>query len=197
MNNSEKTDFSSIQGQGGIIKTRSQRLEENSKTKSLDSRKAASTIDIESTWQSMKSQIESKSPSQLQANTDKHILNTYSTKSALKATNEAHMAVTTKASNQSASLLNGQTNDSKSKSLKSKRVPKRRNPSLEDLVKKPKKMNTLEHSRLEWSKYVEAEGLKDELNHHNKDGYLQKQDFLSRVEHRLDKDWLSSKKKDN
>uniref|UniRef100_A0A060T124 SWR1-complex protein 5 n=1 Tax=Blastobotrys adeninivorans TaxID=409370 RepID=A0A060T124_BLAAD len=55
---------------------------------------------------------------------------------------------------------------------------------LENL--KAQKMNTLEKSRLDWLGFVDKEGIKDELVHHNKGGYLHKQDFLSRVDANLE-----------
>lgn len=65
---------------------------------------------------------------------------------------------------------------------------KRKQGSLLDELNslKPKKLNTLEKSKMDWLGYVDQEGIKDELTLHNKDGYLQKQDFLSRVDTRLE-----------
>ncbi|CEP64815.1 Swc5p LALA0_S13e03620g [Lachancea lanzarotensis] len=67
--------------------------------------------------------------------------------------------------------------------LKLRRVLKRP-PILEQIIAgalKPK-LTTLEKSRLDWATYVDKEGINDELSLHNKDGYLEKQDFLNRVE---------------
>lgn len=65
---------------------------------------------------------------------------------------------------------------------------KRKQGSLLDELNslKPKKLNTLEKSKMDWLGYVDQEGIKDELNLHNKDGYLKKQDFLSRVDSRIE-----------
>lgn len=64
------------------------------------------------------------------------------------------------------------------------RRPLKRPPYLEQIIAgslKPK-LTTLEKSSLDWAAYVNKEGLTDELTLYNKDGYLAKQDFLSRVE---------------
>ncbi|CAG8499235.1 839_t:CDS:2 [Diversispora eburnea] len=49
------------------------------------------------------------------------------------------------------------------------------------LKKKPSKINTLEKSKMDWKKYVDKEGLVDELKYHNKNGFIEKQEFLQRV----------------
>lgn len=64
------------------------------------------------------------------------------------------------------------------------RRPLKRPPLLEQIISgalKPK-LTTLEKSSLDWASYVDKEGINEELTLHNKDGYLAKQDFLSRVE---------------
>ncbi|SCU99524.1 LANO_0F02102g1_1 [Lachancea nothofagi CBS 11611] len=64
------------------------------------------------------------------------------------------------------------------------RRPLKRPPILEQIIAgalKPK-LTTLEKSKLDWASYVDKEGINAELNLHNKDGYLAKQDFLNRVE---------------
>lgn len=38
------------------------------------------------------------------------------------------------------------------------------------LKNKPQKINTLEKSKMDWNKYVDKEGLVDELKYHNKNG---------------------------
>lgn len=64
------------------------------------------------------------------------------------------------------------------------RIVRKRPPLLEGIINgsiKPK-FNTLEKSKLDFAQFVDREGLNDELVHNTKDGYLGKQDFLSRVE---------------
>jgi len=41
---------------------------------------------------------------------------------------------------------------------------------LVDSMKKPTKLNTLDKSKMDWNKYVDKEGIKDELKYHNKNG---------------------------
>ena len=51
--------------------------------------------------------------------------------------------------------------------------------------KKPK-MGCLDKSKMDWNKFVEDEGIKEDLQSHNrgKDGYVEKQMFLERSDHR-------------
>lgn len=46
----------------------------------------------------------------------------------------------------------------------------------------PKKVSTMEKTSLDWDKFKEVEGIDDELQQYTKDGYLEKQDFLQRVD---------------
>ncbi|GAB9464898.1 hypothetical protein Gpo141_00002320 [Globisporangium polare] len=46
----------------------------------------------------------------------------------------------------------------------------------------PKKVSTMEKTSLDWDKFKEVEGIEDELQQYTKDGYLEKQDFLQRVD---------------
>lgn len=95
------------------------------------------------------------------------------------------------------------TTATSSKRKNSVSAPKRRGPvkrkqgSLMDELNslRPKKINTLEKSRMDWLGYVDKSGIKDELSLHNKDGYLQKQDFLSRVDNRLENEIKSHRSK--
>jgi len=50
----------------------------------------------------------------------------------------------------------------------------------------PTKLTTLEKSRLDWAGYVDKAGIGDELDKQKKGGagYLDRKDFLGRVEHR-------------
>ena len=77
------------------------------------------------------------------------------------------------------------------------RRPLRRPPILEKIIAgslKPK-LNTLEKSKLDWVKYVDEEGITDELALHNKDGYLARQDFLSAVEANKEKKYKDFRRK--
>ncbi|BGP25094.1 craniofacial development protein 1 [Rhodotorula toruloides] len=57
-------------------------------------------------------------------------------------------------------------------------------------VGKPAKLNTLEKSKLDWNSFVSTQtGLEDTLAHARKDGYLEKRDFLDRVEARKEEGW--------
>ncbi|RKP05830.1 bucentaur or craniofacial development-domain-containing protein [Thamnocephalis sphaerospora] len=72
--------------------------------------------------------------------------------------------------------------------------PRRRRKNLEELAaayigesgtaqmreKKKQRTNTLEKSKQDWESFVDREGIRDELLYANKDGYLEKRDFLDR-----------------
>lgn len=77
------------------------------------------------------------------------------------------------------------------------RRPLKRSPILEDIISgslKPK-LSTLEKSKLDWVQYVDKEGINDELQYNNRDGYLAKQDFLSRVESNQDAQYKELRQK--
>lgn len=50
---------------------------------------------------------------------------------------------------------------------------------------KPKKLNTLEKSRMEWSGFVDREGINEDLKRGNQAGYLDKVDFLRQSEAKM------------
>ncbi|CAK7905682.1 SWR1-complex protein 5 [[Candida] anglica] len=54
---------------------------------------------------------------------------------------------------------------------------------------KSSKLSTLEKSRLDWASFVDKRKLQDDLKKHNKAGYLDKQDFLNRVESKKDEQY--------
>ena len=49
---------------------------------------------------------------------------------------------------------------------------------------KPTKLNVLEKSRLDWAGFVDKEGIGDDLTRFNKNGYVEKQEFLHRAGNR-------------
>lgn len=73
---------------------------------------------------------------------------------------------------------------------------KLKRPSLIDKFlagDKKNKLTTLEKSRLDWASFVDKKSLKDDLALHNKGGYLEKQDFLGRVEAKKDLHYQQAK----
>ncbi|KAJ0401478.1 hypothetical protein P43SY_000083 [Pythium insidiosum] len=46
----------------------------------------------------------------------------------------------------------------------------------------PKKVSTIEKSSIDWDKFKEQEGIEDELTQYTKDGYIEKQEFLQRLD---------------
>ncbi|QBM89963.1 Bucentaur or craniofacial development [Metschnikowia aff. pulcherrima] len=76
---------------------------------------------------------------------------------------------------------------------------KLKRPSLIDkflLGDKKNKLSTLEKSRLDWASFVDKKKLKDDLAIHNKGGYLEKQDFLGRVEAKRDTQYQEARELD-
>lgn len=46
----------------------------------------------------------------------------------------------------------------------------------------PKKVSTMEKTSIDWDKFKEHEGIEDELKQYTKDGYIEKQEFLQRLD---------------
>jgi len=63
------------------------------------------------------------------------------------------------------------------------RRPVKRKSNLEEMAKggRPAKLNVLEKSRLDWAGFVDKEGIHDDLKRFNKDGYVERQEFLKRT----------------
>jgi len=63
------------------------------------------------------------------------------------------------------------------------RRPVKRASKLEAMAQssKPQKLNVLEKSRLDWAGFVDKEGINDDLKRHNRDGYVERQEFLKRA----------------
>jgi hypothetical protein len=59
----------------------------------------------------------------------------------------------------------------------------KRKSNLEEMAKgnKAAKLNVLEKSRLDWAGFVDKEGIQDDLKQFNKDGYIERQEFLKRT----------------
>lgn len=73
---------------------------------------------------------------------------------------------------------------------------KLKRPSLIDKFlagDKKNKLTTLEKSRLDWASFVDKKRLKDDLATHNKGGYLDKQDFLGRMEAKRDTHYMQAR----
>lgn len=76
---------------------------------------------------------------------------------------------------------------------------KLKRPSLIDKFlngSKKQKLSTLEKSRLDWAGFVDKRKIKDELKIGNKGGYLDKQDFLGRVQAKRDDNFQEAKERE-
>ncbi|ODV77353.1 BCNT-domain-containing protein [Suhomyces tanzawaensis NRRL Y-17324] len=58
---------------------------------------------------------------------------------------------------------------------------------------KKQKLSTLEKSRLDWASFVDKRDIADELKLHGKAGYLDRQDFLGRVQDKRDIEYQKAK----
>ncbi|KAI8325361.1 hypothetical protein GQ54DRAFT_254962 [Martensiomyces pterosporus] len=70
-----------------------------------------------------------------------------------------------------------------------RRGPKRRASKFSKIAEQVEqrrvaKENTLEKARKEWTSFVSAEGIREDLDKANKDGFIERQGFLSRVNER-------------
>ncbi|KAI9474522.1 swr complex subunit [Coemansia sp. RSA 1821] len=61
--------------------------------------------------------------------------------------------------------------------------------------RRAKKANTLDTARKSWSGFVAAEGIREDLDKANKDGYVERKEFLDRVDHRTYEKARGMKKK--
>lgn len=67
----------------------------------------------------------------------------------------------------------------------SKKVCAKAAPKLDkvlSLMDEPKKVSTMDKTSMDWDKFKEKEGIEDELKQYTKDGYIEKQDFLQRLD---------------
>lgn len=61
---------------------------------------------------------------------------------------------------------------------------------------KRQKLSTLEKSRLDWASFVDQRKLQDDLKLHNKAGYLDKQEFLGRLDAKRDEQYVKAREED-
>lgn len=85
-------------------------------------------------------------------------------------------------------LASNLSSTSKSHSNPNLRKKRKRGSLLDAVISNSSKtkLSTLEKSRLDWATYVDKNKINDELKYKNKAGFLEKQDFLSRVDSRRD-----------
>ncbi|KAJ1797086.1 hypothetical protein LPJ56_007048, partial [Coemansia sp. RSA 2599] len=70
-----------------------------------------------------------------------------------------------------------------------RRGPKRRASKFSKMAemveqRRGRRENTLDRARNEWAGFVASEGIRDDLDKANKDGYVERQEFLHRVDQR-------------
>jgi Bucentaur or craniofacial development. len=61
---------------------------------------------------------------------------------------------------------------------------------------KKQKLSTLEKSRLDWASFVDKRKIVDDLKIHNKGGFLDKQEFLGRIQNKRDEHYQKAKEAD-
>lgn len=204
--------YASIEGTG-LVKTRSQRLKEEPEV--VNRVKGESTVDINALWAEMNTPTQSvETPAAAKPEADpkpelkaESIEITRTFKFAGKVTTETKTVLKSSAEGQA--FLQEQKADQpatpSSESTGSTPPAKRRvGPAKRKLTLlqeyeagKAKKINTLQKSQLDWLNFVDKEGIQDDLKKHNKDGYLEKQGFLARVEHNVDQDIRSHRQAQN
>lgn len=198
----ETEQYKGVQG-SGLIKTRSQRLAAKSEPREKQASVVGSqTVDVDALWKEMNAGETRK-----QTDTREDYIDIKRTlKFAGKVQTETKRVPRSSAEAQEylKSLHNDDVvpedksedkSDSKPKT-KSKPRPRKRKMSLleEYEAGKARKVNTLEKSRLDWLGFVDKEGIQDDLKKHNRNGYLDKQGFLARVEHKMGEDIRSHRK---
>lgn len=227
----EKVKYDHIESeQGGLVKTRRLRLEEEAQEKQFKkAEKEKTSVDIDSFWKEMKSTKPRASigsnasatgsagasasagassspgsgPGSASATPAQGLKEPEKIK--IKSTYEFAGKVITEdkwvdSNSAEAKLYLGSVKLKQELELAKPKLPakkgiRRKRPSLLDAVindEKALKLSTLEKSRLDWSSYVDKEGIKDELTQNNKGGYLQKQDFLDRVLRKVDTNYKAA-----
>ncbi|KAH3662378.1 hypothetical protein OGAPHI_005630 [Ogataea philodendri] len=189
---------------GGLIRTRRQRLEEKHE-KSYEKPKESS-VDVDSIWKELnqskpKSSPEPKPLSQPTDSTDTEKIKITRTYEFAGETVTEEKWVDANSEEARAHFNSTKLKESKESTpvqpLPKKKAPKRKRASLlDDVINNASstKLSTLEKSRLDWASYVDKSKIGDELKFKNKGGYLDQQDFLSRVEHRQDQNYKDAKK---
>ncbi|KAH3676537.1 hypothetical protein WICMUC_001978 [Wickerhamomyces mucosus] len=233
----KRANYNSIENsEGGLIKTRSQRLQEDKLGKqfNINTLTLQTNTNINELWESLKSisnqrlKIKYSSNNIISSNNNSNQLNSKNLIKIKRSYEYAGEIITeekwvnrdsaeakayinglqnpldleTNNSNNDNNDNNDNDNDNKNPNVNERgeklRRIKKRKPLLEGIINgsiKPK-FNTLEKSRVDFAKFVDKEGINDELIHHNKDGYLSKQDFLSRVEFHKDQTIKEIRKKE-
>ncbi|KAL6942259.1 hypothetical protein ACO0QE_003428 [Hanseniaspora vineae] len=92
----------------------------------------------------------------------------------------------------------GETKERQNGKISGLRRPLKRPPILEKIIAgslKPK-LSTLEKSKMDWAGFVDNEGIYDELQQNNKAGYMQRQEFLHRVDKHKDVQYKKMRQKE-
>ncbi|KAK9456197.1 bucentaur or craniofacial development-domain-containing protein [Dipodascopsis uninucleata] len=209
-------------GQDFKVRTRSQRAADDAEARRATDSKNTSTVDTDAIWKSLRespTSIESGKSENSSAGDDLiTITYTYEfakdiitkEKQVLRNSVEAqeYLKLQDEKRQRSSKVLESTSDSSNEVTSKSSELPRpkpmggprrRKTSSLEAMATsaKPKKLNTLEKSKLDWQGYVEEEGIADELRQHNQGGYLQKQDFLNRVDKKRYEDMKNGQKTSN
>ncbi|PRT52552.1 SWR1-complex protein 5 [Wickerhamiella sorbophila] len=196
--------YASIEG-SGLVKTRSQRLKEEPEV--VNRVKGETTVDVNALWAEMNTPTQSAgTPTTDKPEADPkpelkqesvEITRTFKfagkvtteTKTVLKSSAEGRAYLQEQKADPTSTPSSG-SNSSSTPPPKKRLGPAKRKLTLQQEYEagKAKKINTLQKSQLDWLNFVDKEGIQDDLKKHNKDGYLEKQGFLARVEHNVDQD---------
>lgn len=197
--------------EGGLVKTRSQRAQEIQDVKTAPvaaSSSATSTSQVDALWAAMNANTAPSTKTQTSETTTNdnksqqndpatiQISRTYEFAGEVHTENKTVLKDSQEARDYLDSLTSQVTPappPPKMYNGKPLRKVMKRKSMLEESAK-PKKINTLEKSRMEWSGFVDSEGIDDELKRANKNGYLDKQDFLNKSEHARYGQWKSGQK---
>lgn len=217
----DMSKFSSIESiEGGLIKTRRQRQEEEKERKqkkNANVTESRSTADINSIWEELRGAKSASPAVQQELSTSISTLSKPSsnnTAEKIKITRTYEFAgkqiTEEKEVDINSEEAKAHQNSVKIKSTEETKHPitspvpglrrKRKRASLLDAVisnSSNTKLSTLEKSRLDWATYVDKNKISDELKYKNKGGFLEKQDFLDRVDSKRDNLYKEAKSKHN
>ncbi|CCG83211.1 putative Swr1p complex component [Taphrina deformans PYCC 5710] len=206
-----KADAEQLGTEGGLIKTRAQRAQESREEKSVPaaSNSGTSKTDIDALWAALNSPTPTPTASTSKVPpADPTAEETVTINRTYEFAGDVHTEVqvvpkdsqaakdylaqqAAAAAGTPATATAVRTNDA---GLPLRRVVKRKS-TLDAGGTKVQKINTLEKSRMEWSSFVDREGINEDLKRGNKAGYLDKQEFLDGAERAKYSQWKAGQKK--
>ncbi|KAJ2058615.1 hypothetical protein GGI17_004935 [Coemansia sp. S146] len=138
---------------------------------------------VDAIWSEMNDPVDPRSNKVARVDTES---NTLETVSAKDDSSDSKVDVAPTKTSSEASVI---ANTELPQPAAARRGPVRRASKFSQMAeavesRRAKKENTLEQARKEWTGFVAAEGIREDLNQANKDGFVERQEFLRRTDER-------------